>query len=91
MPVNQVLNTPLKFSTNALNSECTIEENTKYSGHNLYSRKGIKGGNQKDCAALCFKDSKCKFWTYNPRSTSAVHMNIATNNFNKSTGLRNVG
>ena len=21
------------------------------------------------CAALCFKDSKCKFWTYNPRSS----------------------
>ena len=76
-------------------SECTIEEDTKYSGHNLYSRKGIKGGNQKDCAALCFKDSKCNFWTYNPRSTSTLHMNnehsIATNDFNKSTGLRNVG
>ena len=50
-------------------TECTIEENTKYSGHNLYTRKGIKGGNMDACAALCFKDSKCKFWTFNPRSS----------------------
>ena len=46
---------------------CSIEENTKYSGHNLYTTKGIKVGNMAGCASLCFEDSKCKFWTYNPR------------------------
>merc|ERR1719234_2797455 len=46
---------------------CSLEENTKYSGHNLYTTKGIKVGNMAGCAALCFEDSKCKFWTYNPR------------------------
>jgi len=46
---------------------CSIEENTKYSGHNLYTTKGIKVGNMAGCAYLCFDDSKCKFWTYNPR------------------------
>ena len=48
-------------------SECSIEENTKYSGHNLYTTKGRKVGNMAGCASLCFEDSKCKFWTYNPR------------------------
>merc|ERR1719385_232794 len=47
--------------------ECSIEENTKYSGHNLYTTKGIKVGNMAGCASLCFNDNKCKFWTYNPR------------------------
>ena len=47
---------------------CSLEENTKYSGHNLYTTKGIKVGNMAGCASLCFEDSKCKFWTYNPRS-----------------------
>merc|ERR1719365_55796 len=46
---------------------CSIEKNTKYSGHNLYTTKGIKVGNMAGCASLCFDDSKCKFWTYNPR------------------------
>merc|ERR1712172_297122 len=46
---------------------CSLEENTKYSGHNLYTTKGIKVGNMAGCASLCFEDSKCKFWTYNPR------------------------
>merc|ERR1711990_1069862 len=46
---------------------CSLEEDTKYSGHNLYTTKGIKVGNMAGCAALCFEDSKCKFWTYNPR------------------------
>merc|ERR1719175_21163 len=46
---------------------CSIEENTKYSGFNLYTRKGIKVENRAGCATLCFEDSKCKFWTYNPR------------------------
>merc|ERR1719234_812575 len=46
---------------------CGVEENTKYSGHNLYTTKGIKVGNMAGWADLCFKDSKCKFWTYNPR------------------------
>ena len=50
-----------------LHSACSIEENTKYSGHNLYTTKGIKVGNMAGCASLCFEDSKCKFWTYNPR------------------------
>ena len=44
-----------------------MEENTKYSGHNLYTTKGRKVGNRAGCASLCFGDSKCKFWTYNPR------------------------
>ena len=48
-------------------TDCGVEENTKYSGHNLYTTKGIKVGNMAGCADLCFKDSKCKFWTYNPR------------------------
>ena len=68
-------------------SGCSLEEDTKYSGHNLYTTKvilimiimttnnvdklnptkGIKVGNMAGCAALCFEDSKCKFWTYNPR------------------------
>ena len=48
-------------------SDCSLEKNTKYSGHNLYSRKGIKIGNMAGCARLCFRDSKCKFWTHNPR------------------------
>ena len=50
-----------------LHSACSIEEDTKYSGHNLYTTKGIKVGNMAGCASLCFEDSKCKFWTYNPR------------------------
>ena len=33
----------------------------------VYTTKGIKVGNMAGCAALCFEDSKCKFWTYNPR------------------------
>ena len=33
----------------------------------LNNTKGIKVGNMAGCAALCFEDSKCKFWTYNPR------------------------
>merc|ERR1719209_297759 len=53
--------------TSETTEACSIEENTKYSGHNLYTRKGIKVGNRAGCAALCFEDSKCKFWTYNPR------------------------
>ena len=48
-------------------SDCSIEENTMYSGHNLYTTKGIKVGNKAGCASLCFNDNKCKFWTYNPR------------------------
>ena len=52
---------------NALPSDCSLEKNTKYSGHNLYSRKGINVGNMAGCARLCFRDSKCKFWTHNPR------------------------
>ena len=59
----------------------------KYSGHNLYTRKGIKGGNQDACAALCFKDTKCKFWTFNPRSVQSV--SFCMNDVNL--GLRNVG
>ena len=55
-----------------LNADCSIEENVKYSGHNLYTRKGIKGGNQEACAGLCYKDAKCKFWTFNPRSVKSV-------------------
>jgi len=47
--------------------DCSLAEDTKYSGHNLYTTKGIKVGNMAGCAALCFEDSKCKFWTYNPR------------------------
>merc|ERR1719289_213236 len=53
--------------TTETNADCSIEENTKYSGHNLYTTKGIKVGNMAGCASLCFEDSKCKFWTYNPR------------------------
>merc|ERR1719356_1543616 len=53
--------------TSSTTEACSLEENTKYSGHNLYTTKGIKVGNMAGCAALCFEDSKCKFWTYNPR------------------------
>merc|ERR1711971_881028 len=53
--------------TSETTEACSIEENTKYSGHNLYTRKGIKVGNMAGCASLCFEDSKCKFWTFNPR------------------------
>merc|ERR1719365_573727 len=53
--------------TSQTTEECSIEENTKYSGHNLYTTKGIKVGNMAGCASLCFNDNKCKFWTYNPR------------------------
>ena len=62
----------ISCSINNCYADCTIEENVKYSGHNLYTRKGIKGGNQEACAGLCFKDAKCKFWTYNPRSVQSV-------------------
>ena len=48
-------------------ADCGVEENTKYSGHNLYTTKGVKVGNMAGCADLCFKDKKCKFWTFNPR------------------------
>merc|ERR1719365_377764 len=53
--------------TSQTTEECLIEENTKYSGHNLYTTKGVKAGNMAGCASLCFNDNKCKFWTYNPR------------------------
>jgi len=53
--------------TSKTTEACSLEENTKYSGHNLYTTKGIKVGNMAGCASLCFEDSKCKFWTYNPR------------------------
>jgi len=53
--------------TSETTEACSIEENTKYSGHNLYTRKGIKVENRAGCATLCFEDGKCKFWTYNPR------------------------
>merc|ERR1719430_3065237 len=53
--------------TSETTEACSIEKNTKYSGHNLYTRKGIKVENRAGCAALCFEDSKCKFWTYNPK------------------------
>merc|ERR1712222_194561 len=53
--------------TSETTEACSIEENTKYSGHNLYTTKGVKVGNMAGCASLCFEDSKCKFWTYNPR------------------------
>jgi len=53
--------------TSETTEACSIEENTKYSGHNLYTTKGIKVGNMAGCASLCFEDRKCKFWTYNPR------------------------
>jgi hypothetical protein len=53
--------------TSETTEACSIEENTKHSGNNLYTRKGIKVGNMAGCASLCFGDSKCKFWTYNPR------------------------
>ena len=43
------------------------EENTKYSGHNLYTGEGIKVGNMDECASLCFEETKCKYWTYNPK------------------------
>ena len=55
------------FKSTSLHSACSIEEDTKYSGHNLYTTKGIKVGNMAGCASLCFEDSKCMFWTYNPR------------------------
>merc|ERR1719175_279821 len=53
--------------TSETTEACSIEENTKYSGFNLYTRKGIKVENRAGCATLCFEDGKCKFWTYNPR------------------------
>merc|ERR1719430_1148238 len=53
--------------TSETTETCSLEENTKYSGHNLYTTKGRKVGNMAGCASLCFGDSKCKFWTYNPR------------------------
>jgi len=53
--------------TSETTEACLLEENTKYSGHNLYTTKGRKVGNRAGCASLCFGDSKCKFWTYNPR------------------------
>merc|ERR1712130_563219 len=53
--------------TSETTEACSPEENTKYSGHNLYTTKGRKVGNMAGCASLCFGDSKCKFWTYNPR------------------------
>merc|ERR1712172_367301 len=53
--------------TSETTEACSIEENTKYSGHNLYTTKGIKVGNMAGCASLCFEDSKFKFWTFNPR------------------------
>merc|ERR1711971_1173152 len=59
--------------TSETTEACSIEENTKYSGHNLYTTKGIKVGNMAGCASLCFEDSKCKFWTYNPRKESIHH------------------
>ena len=48
-------------------SACLVEENTKYSGYNLYTTKGIKVANMAGCAELCFEDTKCNFWTYNPK------------------------
>jgi len=46
---------------------CSFEENTKYSGHNLYWGKGIKVEDMAECASLCFEDGKCNFWTYNQK------------------------
>ena len=42
---------------------CVIENNVKYSGNNLMSKRGI---NQETCALLCFKKPACTHWTYNP-------------------------
>merc|ERR1719385_9325 len=44
-------------------SGCVIENNVKYSGNNLMSKRGI---NQETCALLCFKKPACTHWTYNP-------------------------
>ena len=44
---------------------CSIEENTKHSGHNLHTRKGIKAGNM-ECFSLLW-GQQVLFWTYNPR------------------------
>ena len=48
-------------------SACSLEEDTKYSGYNLYTTKGIKVANIAGCAELCFEDTKCNFWSYNPK------------------------
>ena len=40
----------------------------------VYTKKGIKVGNMAGCAALCFEDSKCKFWTYNPRYNESISL-----------------
>ena len=43
-------------------SACSIEEDVKYAGHNLYP---AKGKTQAECAALCLHEPECNYWTYN--------------------------
>ena len=38
----------------------------KYSGHNLYP---ARGKTQDECAALCFHEPACHFWTHNAASS----------------------
>ena len=45
-----------------LSSGCVIERGVKYSGSNLYDKRGVS---QRTCALLCFRTSACTHWTYN--------------------------
>ena len=45
---------------------CNIEEGMKYAGHNLYP---ARGKTQDECAALCFHEPECHFWTHNAASS----------------------
>ena len=52
-------------------SECVIENQITYSGHNIkIGGKGKAGGsiveNQEACAKLCFSTDRAKFWTFLP-------------------------
>ena len=52
-------------------SECVIEDQITYSGHNInIGGKGKAGGsiveNQEACAKLCFSTDRAKFWTFLP-------------------------
>jgi len=54
-------------ATSICNQACSLFENTKFSGYNVYTTKGVKVANRAGCAELCFDDTNCNFWTYNPR------------------------
>merc|ERR1719209_2348094 len=68
-PDQETRDTSLQFEIATLAADrsgysgCVIENDVKYSGNNLMSKRGI---NQETCALLCFKKPACTHWTYNP-------------------------